>query len=131
MSLTKSKLIKLIAADTGFSQKQLANIFNVMLDILTETFAKEDRISIRNFGKLYVIHQKARKIRHPATGQLLTVGPKKHVRFRCFKSLDEEINHFDFNAFKEQNSIILQQLYHLVENSGDYEDEEDQMISAR
>ena len=130
MSLTKSKLIRLIAADTGFSQKKLANIFNVMLDILTETFAKEDRISIRGFGKLYVRHHKARKIRHPATGQPLTIGPKKYIRFKCFKSLDEEINNIDYDAFKKQNAIILHQLYYLVENSSDYEEEEEQMRPA-
>ena len=130
MSLTKSKLIRLIATDTGFSQKKLANIFSVMLDILTATFAKGDIISIRGFGKLYVRHHKARKIRHPATGQPLTIGPKKYVRFKCFRSLYGEINNFDFDAFKEQNAIILQQLYYLVENSSDYEDEEEQMRSA-
>ena len=130
MSLTKSKLIRIIATDTGFSQKKLANIFNVMLDILTATFAKEDIISIRGFGKFYVRHHKARKIRHPATGQLQTIGPKKYVRFKCFKSLHEEINNFDFDGFKEQNAIILQQLYYLVENSSDYEDEEEPMRSV-
>jgi hypothetical protein len=49
------------------------------------------------------------------------VGPKKYIRFRCFKFLREEINdfEFEFEEFKRQNKKILQQLYDLIENSRD------------
>ena len=32
---------------------------------------------------------------------------------------------FDINEFIKENELILQQLYDLIENSGDYEEEED------
>lgn len=128
---TKAKLIQFIASDIGFSQKKTSEIFSVLLDILTATLAKGDNISIRGFGKFYVIDQKERKIRHPLTGQIIKVEPKRTVKFKSFKFLREEINDlgFDFDKFKRQNKIILQQLYDLIENSGDYgEDEEEDAV---
>lgn len=128
MSLTKAQLIKTISSDTGFSQKKSSEILSVLLDILTARLANSESISIRGFGKLYVSDQKKKKIRHPATGQIITIGSKKTIKFRCFKSLREEINEFefDFDEFKRQNKIILQQLYDLIEYSGDFEEEEEE-----
>lgn len=128
MLLTKTKLIRFIAADTGFSQKKASKIFAVFMDILASTLAGGDSISISGFGKFYVTDQKERKIRHPLTGKIIIVGPKRSVKFKSFKFLREEINdfEFDFDAFKGQNKIILQQLYDLIENSGDYEEEKEE-----
>jgi nucleoid DNA-binding protein len=128
MSLTKANLIQFIAADTGFSQRRTSKIFAVLLDILTATLANGDSIPIRGFGKFYVSYQKERKIRHPLTSQIIIVGPKRTVKFKPFKFLREEINDFgfDFGKFKRQNKIILQQLFDLIENSGDYEEEKEE-----
>lgn len=125
MSLTKAKLIQFISSDTGFSQRKASKIFSVLLDIVTTTLANGDCIPIRGFGKFFVINQKERKIRHPSTGQIIIVGPKRAAKFKSFKFLHGEINDFGFvfNEFKRQNKIILQQLYSLIENSGDYEEE--------
>ena len=128
MSLTKANLIQFIAADTGFSQKKTSEILAVFLDILTATLANNDSIPIRRFGKFYVTDQKERKIRHPLTGQIVIVGPKRAVKFKSFKFLREEINdiRFDFDEFKRQNKTTLQLLYDLIESSGDYQEEEEE-----
>ena len=83
-------------------------------------------IGLVKVEKLYLKYQKRRKIRHPLTGKSIIVGPKKTVQFKCFKSLYQEINYFEFDMdeFNEENKSILQQLYDLIENSGDYEEEE-------
>jgi len=131
MSLTKTQLIKNIASDTGLIQKKSREILTVMLDIFIAALAIGDIISIRGFGKFYSINQKERKIRHPLTGQIMTVGPRRTIKFKSFKFLREEINdyEFDFDEFRRQNMIILQQLYDLIENSGDYgEDEEEDAV---
>ena len=125
--LSKSQLIRLIAADTGLSQKKSFNIVNVLLGIITTSLSKGEIVSIRGFGKFYFKDQQKRKIRHPSTGQFITVGPKKRVQFKCSKFIYEEINFFDFDEFKRQNEITIQQLYYLVENSRDYEDDEEQI----
>ena len=89
--LSKSQLIRLIAADTGLSQKKSFNIVNVLLGIITTSLSKGEIVSIRGFGKFYVKDQQKRKRRNPSTGQFITVGPKKRVQFKCSKFIYEEI----------------------------------------
>ena len=100
------------------------------MDILTETLAKGDNVRIKSFGKFYLVHQKARKIKLPLTGKSIIVGQKKTVKFKCFKSLYEEINYFDFdiNEFNRENESILQQLFNLIEKTTDYEEEEESIL---
>jgi DNA-binding protein HU-beta len=124
MSLTKTQLIKAIASETRLSQKKASEIYSVLIEILTARLAKGDIISISGFGKFYVSNQTKRKIRHPQTGEVIKIGSKKTVKFKSFKFLRDESNDFgfDFEEFKRQNRIILQQLYDLIENSSDYEE---------
>jgi len=124
MSLTKTQLIKAIASETRLSQKKASEIYSVLMDILTARLLKGDIISIRGFGKFYVSNQTERKIRHPQTGEVIKIGPKKSVKFKPFKFSRDESNDFgfDFEEFKRQNRIILQQLYDLIESSSDYEE---------
>jgi len=117
MPLLKAQLVRSIAIDTGFTQKKASAILKVLLDSLTGTLAKDDSVRIKGFGKFYLRYQKERKIRNSSTGQNIIIGPKKTVRFKCFKSLHKEINYFDLYEFKRENEIILQQLYDLIENS--------------
>jgi len=126
MTLTKAQLIKTIASETGFSQRKISEIYSVLINILTAKLANGDIISISGFGKFYVINQTKRKIRHPETGEVIKIGPKRTVKFKSFKFLRQESNDFgfDFDEYKRQNRIILQQLYDLIENSSDYEEEE-------
>ena len=133
MSLTKAQLVKAIASDTRLSQKKTSVILTVLLDILTSTMAKGDCISIRGFGKFHVKYIRQRKIRHPSTGKIIMVEPRKVARFKYFKSLLQEINFFDYDIdkFNRENELILKQLYDLIKNSGDYEEEEIQTFNKR
>lgn len=126
MTLTKTQLIKTIASETGFSQKKISEIYSVLINILTAKLANGDIISISGFGKFYVNNKTKRKIRHPQTGEVIKIGPKRTVKFKSFKFLRQESNDlgFDFDEFRRKNRIILQQLYDLIENSSDYEEEE-------
>jgi nucleoid DNA-binding protein len=123
---TKAQLIKTIASDTGFTQKKTSEVYTVLMNILTSTLANGVSISIRGFGKFYLSDRNEKKIRHPLTGQTIMVGPKRTVKFKPFKFLREEVNGFvfDWDKFKKQNKITLQQIYNLIESSGDYEEEE-------
>ena len=127
MSLTKTQLIKAIASETGFSQKKTSEIYSVLINILTAKLANGDIISISGFGKFYARNQTKRKVRHPQTGEVIKIGPKRTVKFKSFKFLREESNGFvfDFDEFKRQNRIILQHLFHLIENSSDYDEDEE------
>ena len=73
MSLRKSQFIRLIATDTGLTQKKSAEALKVLLETLTESLRNGDSVRIRGFGKFYLRKQKKRKIGHPLTGKALIV----------------------------------------------------------
>ena len=77
MPLTKTQLARLIAADTGLSQKKSAKILNVLIDILKHALASGDSVRIRGFGKFYLKYPKKRTIKHPSTGKNLIIGQNK------------------------------------------------------
>ena len=128
MPLTKTQLAKLIAADTGLSQKKSAKILNVLIDILKNALASGDSVRIRGFGKFYLKYQKKRIIKHPRTGESLIIEQKNIPKFRSYKALHKEINYFDFDIaeFVKENEKILQQLFELIEYYGDYEEEQEE-----
>jgi DNA-binding protein HU-beta len=125
MPLRKTELARLIANDTGLTQKKSNEVLKVLMDTLTESLRRGDSVRIRGFGKLFLRNQKELKIRHPITGKSIIVGPKKIANFKSFKALQGTINYYDFdiNVFNRENEVILQQLYELIENSRDYEGE--------
>jgi nucleoid DNA-binding protein len=128
MPLRKTQLAKLIAADTGLSQKTSAEILNILFDILKHALVSGDSVQIRGFGKFYLKYQKERIIRHPSTGESLNIGEKNIAKFRSYKALHKEINYYDFaiTKFAKENEVILQQLFDLIEFSGDYEEEQEE-----
>jgi len=120
MSFTKAHLVRSISYETGYSQKVASKLLSVLFNILQESLAKGESISIRGFGKFYVIDQKARKIIHPSTGESILISPKKRAKFRLFRSITNKINEFD--EFIQHNKKTLEQLHELIENSSE-EDE--------
>jgi nucleoid DNA-binding protein len=128
MPLTKTQLARLIAADTGLSQKKSAKILNVLIDIIKHALARGDSVQIRGFGKFYLKYQKKRTIKHPSTGDNLIIGQKNIAKFRSFKVLHKEINYYDFDITKffKENEEILKQLFDLIEYCGDYEEQDEE-----
>ena len=119
-----------MAADTGFTQKKTFEVLTVLLNTLTETLKKGDSITIRGFGKFHLIRRNEVKTRHPRTGQQIIIADQNIAKFKASKSLKEKMNGFDLDDFKEQNAIILQQLYNLCEESLDYEEEHEEYLEV-
>jgi len=94
MPPTKARFIKAIASDIGFSQKKTSEVFEILLNIMATALANGDNISIRGFGKFYLHQQKKRKIRHPLTGKIVIVGPRRTIKFKSFKFFRKELNGF-------------------------------------
>ena len=124
MSLIKAQLVRLIATDTGLTQKKSAEALKVLLDALTESLRRGDSVRISGFGKFYLRNQKERRIRHPRTGKFIIAGRKNYAKFRNFKALHKAINYFDLDLdeFNRENELILQQLFEIIEYSGDYKE---------
>ena len=71
-----------------------------------------------------MISMKPRNTIHPQTGQIIKAKKKNIIKFKCAKSIENDMNIVEWCCFSPHNRDILQQIYDLLENS-EIEDEDE------
>ena len=88
--MNKRDLINEIAQRTGYSQVLVEQIISPIFQCVKDALLKGEKISISNFGTLFVKKMDKRKAINPATGEKITVKAKKVVRFKQSPTLLEK-----------------------------------------
>lgn len=94
--MTKSELIarlavrfpQLVAKDADLAVK-------VVLDAMTESLARNDRIEIRGFGSFALNYRPPRVGRNPKSGEKVNVPAKYVPHFKAGKELRERVDIID------------------------------------
>ncbi len=91
--MTKSELIELLARQrTQLTYREVEQAVKVLLEEMSESLARGERIEIRGFGSFSLHRRPARKGRNPKTGEAVDL-PAKHVpHFKPGKDLREKVN---------------------------------------
>lgn len=89
--MTKKELIKRIARETDVQVVVASKIINTMLEAIKFTLKKGQRVILTDFGTFWVSSRKARKGRHPGTGELIKIMAAKTPRFRPGKALKDAL----------------------------------------
>jgi len=90
--MTKKELIEFMAAESGIPKVKASEVLKTFTSaVMSELKKKEGRLTLVDFGTFYTIHQKARKGRHPQTGETIKIKAKNVVRFKAGKKLRESI----------------------------------------
>jgi integration host factor subunit alpha len=92
MTLTKAQIVKAIEESNGFSKKKAVDTVETLLEIMKGTLASGDDVMISGFGKFCVKEKSQRRGRNPATGEDLTLSPRRVVTFKCSGKLRDKIN---------------------------------------
>jgi len=90
--MTKSDLIKALSIKENLTEKQAADIINLVFDGFTGTLKKGGGIEIRGFGSFRVRKYKSYSGRNPKTGKDIKVKPKKLPFFKVGKELKEMVD---------------------------------------
>ena len=90
--MNKSDLIAAVAAKTGETKKSAETSINAIVDVISETLAKGDKIQLVGFGSFEVRQRAARKGRNPQTGKELKISAKKAPVFKAGKALKDAVN---------------------------------------
>jgi len=86
--MVKSKLISAIAQKaTELSEQKIEFGVKHILDAMSQTLIRNDRIEIRDFGSFKLKHHPPRKARNPKTGVVVTTPEKYSPSFRAGKEL--------------------------------------------
>ena len=90
--MTKTELVKLVAAKSGLADSKAAACISAMLSTITSELGAGNDVPLPGLGKLVVKERAARQGRNPRTGKELTIPACKIVSLRTCKELKENLN---------------------------------------
>lgn len=98
--MTKSELMARLAnvfleknQETELQTKDIEYSVKVLVDTMTRSLARGQRIEIRGFGSFDLNHRPARVGRNPKTGERVDVPAKQVPHFKPGKELRERVDH--------------------------------------
>ena len=91
--MNKSDLIKRISNNLDFfSENDIERSVNSIINLISKSLSKSQRIEVRNFGTFSIRSREERLSRNPKTGTSVLVEAKHHPYFRASKNLKKSLN---------------------------------------
>ena len=90
--MNKAALIDKMAGDAGITKSAAATAVDSLVEGITWSLKRGQRVTIVGFGTWGISKRKARTGRNPQTGESIKIKAKKAVRFRAGKQLEKSIN---------------------------------------
>ena len=91
--MNRSHLVKRLSNKiSSLKEEDIKVSVDMIIDLITETLQKKDRLEIRNFGTFSVRKREQRISRNPKTGTSVMVHSKNHPYFRASKFLKDSLN---------------------------------------
>ena len=91
--MNKTQLVSAMAEESGLTKKDTEKALNSFIQVIEDTLAKEEEISLIGFGKFEVRHRKARKGRNPRNPeQEIDIPASKAPVFKAGKGLKDKVN---------------------------------------
>ena len=90
--MNKGDLIGKMAGTAGISKVQAGKALNAMVDSVTSSLKKGERVTLVGFGTFSTSLRKARTGRNPRTGQPLKIAARRVAKFTAGAELKSAIN---------------------------------------
>ena len=91
--MNKSELVDSVANMTDLSKKDSEAAVNAVLDTITESLVREEKVVLVGFGTFETKHRAARKGRNPTTKEEIKIPASKAPVFKAGKGLKDKVNH--------------------------------------
>lgn len=89
--MNKSELVEQMAKAAGISKASAEKALAGMIDSVTKTLKKGDKVTLVGFGTFSVAKRAARQGRNPQTGKPITIKARKVARFKAGSKLAEAV----------------------------------------
>jgi DNA-binding protein HU-beta len=89
--MNKTELVKAVAEQAELTQKDATKAVDALIETISETLAKEEKIQLIGFGTFEVRERSARKGRNPQTGEEIEIAASKVPAFKPGKELKEAV----------------------------------------
>lgn len=87
----KKDLVEAVAQKTGKSQKDVKETLDAILETITDTLKKGDKVTLIGFGTFSVQQTQARTGRNPQTGKPMQIKAKKRPKFKAGADLSKTV----------------------------------------
>lgn len=89
--MTRAELVKEIAVKTGFTQKDVKQVMDVMEEVTLSTM-RNDEVKIMNGVTLTTVFKDAHTARNPRTGETIAVEGKHHPKCKFGAAVKAAVN---------------------------------------
>jgi DNA-binding protein HU-beta len=89
--MNKSELVEQMANASGISKASAEKALGGMIDAVTKTLKKGDKVTLVGFGTFSIAKRAARQGRNPQTGKPITIKARKVARFKAGSKLAEAV----------------------------------------
>jgi DNA-binding protein HU-beta len=90
--MTKTQLIAALSEEMGADKKTAGAALDAVVAIVTREVASGGAITLPGLGKMACRARPERQVRNPATGETMTKGADKQVKFTIAKALKDSVN---------------------------------------
>lgn len=89
--MTKADFITAVAEKAGLTKKDADAALSAVIDTITDSLAKGDKIQLVGFGTFEVRERSEKVCRNPRTGETMTVAATKVPAFKAGKALKDAV----------------------------------------
>jgi DNA-binding protein HU-beta len=89
--MNKQDLVNLVAEKADLSKKDSEAAVAAVIDGITDTLAKGDKVQLVGFGTFEVRHRQAREGRNPSTGEAIKIAAQNVPAFKAGKALKDQV----------------------------------------
>jgi len=89
--VNKADLVEEVRSETGLTKVASGRAISGIIDEISDSLARGERVTLVGFGTFRVGSRKARTGRNPQTGQTIQIPAKKVPKFRPGKNLREAV----------------------------------------
>ncbi len=91
--MNKTELVAALTEKTGFAKKDAEKALNAVVDVITETLSKGDKVQVVGFGSFEVKDRPERIARNPQKPtEEIKIAASKAPVFKAGKSLKDAVN---------------------------------------
>lgn len=89
--MNKTELVDAVASAADISKASAAKALDAVLDSVTESLTKGDKVTLIGFGTFEVRERSARTARNPRTGDPIEIAATKVPAFKAGKKLKDAV----------------------------------------
>ncbi len=89
--MNKAELVEEVANQTGLTRKTSSEAVDAIISAITDSLAREEKVTLVGFGTFQVMERKARRGVNPQTRETIQIPAKKVPKFKTGKGLREKV----------------------------------------